>query len=251
MSTWLWVVIIVAVIVVAIGILSSAIRRRRSEILQTGFGPEYDRTVERAGDRSSAEADLRERQRRHDELELRPLAPLARQGYIDTWQGTQAEFVDDPSSAIDDADRLIQSVMRDRGYPVERLRGARRDRLGRSSDRRRALSPRARHRRRECRRRCRRPRACGARCRTTARSSSSSSRTRPTSAQPTARRCRARARTAARPVWFPGAGGGAPSASHDEPAEPGGQGAEGAERGQGAVSPILNALIWPVLPPLT
>ena len=38
---------------------------------------------------------------------------------MDAWQGTQAEFVDDPASAIDDADRLIQDVMRSRGYPVE------------------------------------------------------------------------------------------------------------------------------------
>jgi hypothetical protein len=119
MSTWLWVVIVVAVVVVAVAILTASIRRRRTEALRTGFGPEYDRTVDRTGDRASAEADLRDRQRRHDELELRPLAPLARKGFIEAWQGTQAEFVDDPSSAINDADRLIQSVMRDRGYPVD------------------------------------------------------------------------------------------------------------------------------------
>ena len=38
---------------------------------------------------------------------------------MDAWKGTQAEFVDDPAVAVSDADRLIQSVMRDRGYPVE------------------------------------------------------------------------------------------------------------------------------------
>jgi hypothetical protein len=118
-STWIWVALAVVVIVIAVGAVSSAIRRRRSHILQSGFGPEYDRTVERTGDQSAAEADLRDRQRRREELELRPLAPVARKGYMDAWQGTQAEFVDDPGSAVDDADRLIQSVMRDRGYPVE------------------------------------------------------------------------------------------------------------------------------------
>lgn len=119
MSTWLWIALVVVVLVIAVGVVSSAIRRRRTHILQDGFGPEYDRTVDRAGDRSAAEAELRERRRRRDELELRPLAPVARKGYMDAWQGTQAEFVDDPGSAVDDADRLIQSVMRDRGYPVE------------------------------------------------------------------------------------------------------------------------------------
>ena len=119
MSTWVWVIIVAAIVIVAVLILSAAIQRRRSDLLRSGFGPEYERTVDRTGDRKAAEADLRERQHRHDELELRPLAARARKGFIDAWQGTQAEFVDDPSSAINDADRLIQNVMRDRGYPIE------------------------------------------------------------------------------------------------------------------------------------
>jgi hypothetical protein len=119
MSTWLWIVVVAAVVLIAVLIMSTAIRSRRSERLREGFGPEYDRTVERAGSREAAETDLRRRQARHDELELKPLAPLARKGFMDAWQGTQAEFVDDPAVAISDADRLIQNVMRDRGYPVE------------------------------------------------------------------------------------------------------------------------------------
>jgi hypothetical protein len=119
MSTWLWAIIVIAIAIVAVLILATAIRSRRSQQLKEGFGPEYDRTVSRTGDRHRAEAELRERQMRHDELELRPLAPLARKGFMDAWQGTQAEFVDDPAVAISDADRLIQNVMRDRGYPVE------------------------------------------------------------------------------------------------------------------------------------
>jgi hypothetical protein len=31
----------------------------------------------------------------------------------------QARFVDDPEEAVGDADRLIQEVMSDRGYPVD------------------------------------------------------------------------------------------------------------------------------------
>jgi len=118
-STWLWIIFVVAVVVIAVLVLSAAIQRRRTERLRDGFGPEYDRTVDRAGGRGAAEAELRERQHRREELELRPLAPLARKGFLDAWQGTQAEFVDDPAVAISDADRLIQNVMRDRGYPVE------------------------------------------------------------------------------------------------------------------------------------
>jgi hypothetical protein len=119
MSTWVWIVLaIVVVVVVAIAAWTSG-RRRRTERLREGFGPEYDRTVESTGDQATAEAELRDRQRRHDELDLRPLAPDARRGFIDAWRETQAEFVDAPTSAIGDADRLIQSVMRERGYPVD------------------------------------------------------------------------------------------------------------------------------------
>jgi len=119
MSTWLWAVLVIAVVIVAVLILVTAIRNRRSERLRDGFGPEYDRAIDRAGDRGAGEAELRDRKARHDELELRPLAPLARKRFMDAWQGTQAEFVDDPAVAISDADRLIQSVMLDRGYPIE------------------------------------------------------------------------------------------------------------------------------------
>ena len=119
MSTWLWIALVLAVLIVAVLAASASVRRRRSQILQEGFGPEYDLTLHRAGNQARAEAELRERQRRRDELELRPLAPIARRGYLEAWQGTQADFVDDPANAIDEADRLIQSVMRDRGYPVE------------------------------------------------------------------------------------------------------------------------------------
>ena len=149
MSTWLWVVLVIAVVVVALLILATAIRSRRTERLKEGFGPEYDRTVNRTGDRQAAESELRDRQARHDELELRPLAPLARKGFMDAWQGTQAEFVDDPVVAISDADRLIQSVMRDRGLSGRGLRRPRRARLGRPPGRRRALPPGARDRHRE------------------------------------------------------------------------------------------------------
>ena len=93
-------------------------RSRRSSTLRERFGPEYDRTVEHAGDRREAERELAAREKRHDELDLRPLAPEARARYVEQWQVTQGRFVDDPSGAVARADALVQEVMAERGYPT-------------------------------------------------------------------------------------------------------------------------------------
>jgi hypothetical protein len=119
MDTWVWIAIAGVAAVVVLGVLWSAARTRRTRSLQDRFGREYDRAVEHAGDRREAERELREREKRHDELDLRPLSPEARDRYVEEWRATQGRFVDDPTGAVADADTLVQRVMRDRGYPVD------------------------------------------------------------------------------------------------------------------------------------
>ena len=119
METWVWIVIGVIVAIVVLGVVFGALRTRRSRSLQDQFGREYDRTVDKAGGRREAERELAERQKRHDELELRPLSQDARERYLQQWQVTQGRFVDDPTGAVSEADDLVQRVMRDRGYPVD------------------------------------------------------------------------------------------------------------------------------------
>ena len=119
MDTWVWIVIAIAAVVVLAIVLWSVLRTRRTRTLREGFGPEYDRTVAEAPSKREAEADLAERQKRREELDIRPLSPGARDRYVEEWRTTQARFVDDPAGSIGDADTLIQQVMRDRGYPVE------------------------------------------------------------------------------------------------------------------------------------
>jgi hypothetical protein len=119
MNTWVWIVIGAIVAIVVLGVVFSALRTRRSRSLQDQFGREYDRTVDKAGGRREAERELAERQKRHDELELRPLSQEARERYVQQWQVTQGRFVDDPTGAVSEADDLVQRVMRDRGYPVD------------------------------------------------------------------------------------------------------------------------------------
>jgi hypothetical protein len=117
-NTGLLIVIIVAVVIIALLAVVIA-RRRRSEGLQTRFGSEYPRTVARAGDRRAAESQLAEREQRHRQLEIVELEPAARARYLEAWRAAQGRFVDDPATAIREADALVTKVLRERGYPVD------------------------------------------------------------------------------------------------------------------------------------
>jgi hypothetical protein len=119
MPAWAWILIIVLAIVVLAAIVWVRAKRRKREALRGTFGPEYDRTVRERDSRRAAESELQERQRRREDLEIRPLAPLARARYADEWSGVQAKFVDDPCTAVLDASGLVLRVMGDRGYPME------------------------------------------------------------------------------------------------------------------------------------
>lgn len=116
-SAVMWIVIglLALALVVAVAVIIS--ERRNRKRLQDRFGPEYDRTVERAGGKRRAEQELAERADRRDDLELRPLSGVARDRFLTEWDRVQAGFVDQPRVAVDDADRLIARVMRERGYP--------------------------------------------------------------------------------------------------------------------------------------
>ena len=119
MDTWVWIVIAAAVVLVLLAVVWSVTRSKRSRALQDTFGREYDRTVDNTGDRRAAERELRERQKQHDKLDLRPLSPESRDRYVRRWQSTQARFIDDPKGAVAEADQLVQDVMKERGYPTK------------------------------------------------------------------------------------------------------------------------------------
>jgi hypothetical protein len=119
MDTWIWILIAAVVIIIVGGLFLVAMQQRRRQQLREGFGSEYDRVVADAPSKREAETELLERQKRHEELELRPLGEEDRRRYLRDWDAVQARFVDDPAGAIGEADDLIQQVMRDRGYPVD------------------------------------------------------------------------------------------------------------------------------------
>jgi hypothetical protein len=119
MPGWAWALVAVGALVVVALVIWQAMKQRRTRELQGRFGPEYDRTLDAAESKRDAEADLSARADRRDELEIRPLTTAARERYLVEWQRVQAKFVDDPDGAVRDADMTIQSVMADRGYPVD------------------------------------------------------------------------------------------------------------------------------------
>ena len=119
MDRWIWIVIAAVVVIVVLAIVWNAARAKRTRALQDTFGREYDRTVDQTGDRRSAERELLDRQKQHDELDIRPLSPESRDRYARRWQSTQARFVDDPKGAVAEADTLVQEVMQERGYPTK------------------------------------------------------------------------------------------------------------------------------------
>ena len=116
--------VIVAIVIVAARLYSTQQGRQRiaseqrSEQLRQQFGLEYDRTVADKGDVHVAESELTARQMRVSGFNIRPLAADEGKGFNDEWQTMQATFVDDPSTAVHDADALIGRVMAARGYPA-------------------------------------------------------------------------------------------------------------------------------------
>jgi len=111
-------IIVIAVVLLAVlAVVAWMAWRRRS--LRQRFGPEYDRLVSEQDSRTAAERELRERERRHAELELRPLDAASRERYASAWKQIQAEFVDAPDAAINDADELVTRIVAERGYPTE------------------------------------------------------------------------------------------------------------------------------------
>jgi hypothetical protein len=109
------VILVIAALAIAAVMAMGSLRRAR---LQRQFGPEYDRLVKARG-RKKAEAELTERQRRAEALEIHQLTPEQQASYSGDWTAIQERFVDAPVEAVGAAHTLIWNVMRDRGYPTD------------------------------------------------------------------------------------------------------------------------------------
>ena len=113
---------ITVIVLMIIALLAIAMwlhfRRHESQTLERRFGPEYGRTVEELGSRPKAEAELKARQKRVEQLHIVPLAPQEAAHFTESWRSLQARFVDNPKGVLADADRLVRELMEKRGYPM-------------------------------------------------------------------------------------------------------------------------------------
>jgi hypothetical protein len=109
--------VVILVIAVVVWLL---VQKRRSTTaeLQQKFGPEYERAVREHGSERKAEAKLADREKRVEKLNLRDLDPMEREHFRKQWESVQSRFVDSPKGAVADADDLLSSLMKTRGYPV-------------------------------------------------------------------------------------------------------------------------------------
>ena len=119
MPTWLIVVIVVVAVAVLATVAWLATQELQRKRLRQRFGPEYDRAVEEHDSAREAQRELAGRERRHKDLDIRPLSPAARERYARQWARVQEQFVDHPAAAVQEADQVLVSLMSERGYPTE------------------------------------------------------------------------------------------------------------------------------------
>lgn len=112
--------ILIAVVVIALLAVAGwlLMRKKESQTLEKQFGPEYTRAVDELGSRPKAEAELKARQKRVEQLQLVALSPADANRFSDSWRALQGRFVDDPKGVLADADQLVRDLMQKRGYPM-------------------------------------------------------------------------------------------------------------------------------------
>lgn len=116
MDGWVWLVIAAAVVVLGL-VAYGAWKAKRTSAVKDRFGPEYDRVSSEKGKRGAV-SELSEREKRREQLDIKPLSAGAADRYRDSWKHTQARFVDQPDVAVKEADSLVTTVMVERGYPM-------------------------------------------------------------------------------------------------------------------------------------
>jgi hypothetical protein len=117
-ATYFLLAVAAVVAIVMLMVIHARLRRRNSAKLRQRFGPEYERAVQEHGSARRAEAQLADRERRMERINIRPLAPVECEHFTNQWNSLQLRFVDSPKGSVSEADDLIVLLMQTRGYPM-------------------------------------------------------------------------------------------------------------------------------------
>ena len=110
--------VVVILVVAVLAWLYVRKRRRTTASLREKFGREYDRAVLTHGSERKAESKLEDREKRVEKLKIRDLDATEHDRFSKRWASVQSQFVDSPRGAVTEADDLVSSVMKARGYPI-------------------------------------------------------------------------------------------------------------------------------------
>ena len=131
-TTLLVTLLVVAALLILAVVIFLALRRRRKrrlEMAREEYGPEYQRLAEERGSEEQAEKELRQRREKVEDA-VRPLPDESRERYDEEWRtNVEQTFVNDPATALDEADRVIEQILIERNFPVSSRQEAR-DGLG-------------------------------------------------------------------------------------------------------------------------
>lgn len=118
----LYVLIALGVLIVGAivwGVIAAKRRREEQHQLRERYGAEYERTVSEHKSTRAAVADLKEREERHEELELQSLNDADRDLIRRHMATAQFRFAEDPAEAILQTQRVMTEALRAKGYPME------------------------------------------------------------------------------------------------------------------------------------
>jgi len=109
-------VIALVIVLAVVWVVTRQRHRLRTGELRARFGSEYDLALREYGSRSKAEQALMERVDRVNGMTIRPLTEAEREQYLAEWETIQSRFIDHPRGAVAEADELVHSILKARGY---------------------------------------------------------------------------------------------------------------------------------------
>jgi hypothetical protein len=117
--TTVQIIILILVLVVITVLVVGAVLTMRRRGLRDRFGPEYERLVAEQNSRTAAERELRERERKHAQLNLYALPAPVRARYAAEWADAQNRFIDSPADSVHASDELVARLLGEIGYPTD------------------------------------------------------------------------------------------------------------------------------------